>query len=425
MAIVIKNATVVNASGESAEVRDIFIEKGKIQRIAPSITKDGARVIDAAGKKVLPGFIDLHVHLREPGREDKETVATGAAAAARGGFTSIFAMPNTTPAIDTAQVVEFILDQAQKAGLVNVYPVGAITRNRDGAQLTEMMDLKRAGCLALTDDGKAVLNAGLMRRALEYADMAGLVIMQHCQDPALTGPGVMNEGYHSTLLGLKGDPSVAETVIVARDIELAHYLKTRIHFMHMSSARSVELIRMAKKQGIRVTAEAAPHHFSLTEEAVKTFDTATKVSPPLRTREDVDAIKEGLKDGTIDCIATDHAPHTHEDKEVEFDVAPPGLVGLETAFGLVMKELVLTGVLTLPQAVEKMSLAPARITGLTSKGEIAEGMDADIVIVDTQKTWKVEREGFVSKSKNSPFTGWTLTGQVLTTICNGKIVYQA
>ena len=421
--LLIKNARIINASGELPGLKDILIEDGKIARIGQGLACDGAVVIDAAGKAVMPGFIDLHVHLREPGREDKETIATGSRAAVKGGFTSIFAMPNTTPAMDTAQVVQFVFDQAKKVGLVNVYPVGAITRNRDGAQLTEMMDLRRAGCLAVTDDGKSVMNAGLMRRAMEYAGMAGLLVMQHCQDPSLTGAGVMNESLVCTKLGLKGDPVVAETVIVARDIELAHYLGTPIHFMHISAARSVELIRRAKKEGIPVTAEAAPHHFSLSDEAVKGFDTATKVAPPLRGMADVVAVKEGLKDGTIDCIATDHAPHTKEDKELDFDAAPPGLIGLETAFGLVMKELVDAGILTLPQAIDKLSFAPARIAGLADKGVIAEGKDADMVIMDVEKEWLVRRDDFCSKSRNSPFIGWTLKGCVDTTICGGKVVY--
>ena len=427
MKLIIKHAKIVNGTnggGELSGLKDILIENGKILRISQGLADDDAQVIDAAGKTVMPGFIDLHVHLREPGREDKETIETGSRAAAKGGFTSIFAMPNTTPSLDTAQAVQFVFDQAKKVGLTNVYPVGAITKNRDGGQLTEMMDLKRAGCLAVTDDGKAVLNAGLMRHAMEYSRMAGLLILQHCQDPNLTGTGVMNEGLVSTKLGLKGDPTVAETVIISRDIELAHYLKTPVHFMHVSAARSVELIRRAKKEGVPVTAEATPHHFSLTEEAVKGFDTSTKVSPPLRSAADVAAVKAGLKDGTIDCVATDHAPHTHEDKEVDFDAAPPGLIGLETAFGLVMKELVVPGVLTLPQAVDKMSAAPAHIVGLTDKGIIAEGKDADMVIVDLEKEWTVRREDFVSKSRNSPFVGWVLKGRVVKTICGGNVVYK-
>jgi dihydroorotase len=424
MNLLIKNALIVNASGEAKKVTDIWVEGGKISAIAPNLHRDGCEIVDAKGKRVLPGFIDLHVHLREPGREDKETIETGARAAAKGGFTSIFAMPNTTPAIDTAQTVQFVLEQARKAGLVNVFPVGAITRNREGKELTEMMDLKRAGCLAVTDDGRAVLNAGLMRRALDYARMAGLLVMEHCDDPNLSAGGVVNEGAVSTLLGLTGDPAASEAIIVARDIELANYLKTRIHFMHMSTKRAVELIRRAKSEGIPVSAEATPHHFTLTEDAVKSFDPSTKVSPPLRSKADVEAIKAGLKDGTIDCIATDDAPHTHEDKEVDFDAAPPGLIGLETAFGLVMKELVQGGILTLPQVVEKMSAAPARLVGLTNKGEIAEGKEADLVVVDLDREWTVKAEDFVSRSKNSPFVGWKLKGKVVTTICGGKVVYQ-
>lgn len=424
MSILIVNARVVNASGESSVACDIRIDNGRIDRMAPQISRNSEQIIDAAGKLVLPGFIDLHVHLREPGREDKETIATGSQAAVKGGFTSIFCMPNTTPAIDTAQVVQYILDQARKVGLVNVYPVGAITKGRAGVEITEMMDLRRAGCLGLSDDGRGLMNAGLMRRALEYARMSGLLIMQHCEDETLSNKGAMNESAVSTLLGLKGDPLVSETVIIARDIELARYLSARVHFMHISSARSVELIRRAKSEGVPVTCEATPHHFSLTEELVKTFNTAAKVNPPLRGREDVAAIRAGLKDGTIDCIATDHAPHTQEDKEVEFDAAPPGLIGLETAFGLVVKELVHPGVLTMPQVVERMSAAPARIMGLESKGVIAAGKDADIVIVDMNREWTVSREDTVSKSKNSPFLGQRLNGRVVATICGGRVVYE-
>jgi dihydroorotase len=424
MSILIKNAKIVNVDGESAKAQDILIRDGKIVEIGSSIKADGVETIDAAGKVVLPGFIDLHVHLREPGREDKETIETGSRAAAKGGFTSIFCMPNTTPAIDTAQVVQYILDQAKKVGLVNVYPVGAITKGREGKEITEMMDLKRAGCLGISDDGRGVMNAGLMRRALEYAKMAGLLVMQHCEDEHLSSKGVVNEGEISILLGLKGDPIIAETVIIARDIELTRYLGTRMHFMHVSSARSVDLIRRAKAEGVAVTCEATPHHFTLIEESTKTFDTSTKVNPPLRMPKDVEAIKAGLKDGTIDCIATDHAPHTHEDKEVEFDAAPPGLIGLETAFALGMQELVLKNVLTLSQLVDKMSASPARLMGLKEKGAVVVGKDADIAIVDLEREWTVTKEDTVSKSKNSPFMGWSLKGRVVTTICGGRVVYK-
>ncbi len=423
MSLLIKNAQIVNASGEQAEPVDIWLENGKIKEIAPTIHRDGCQVVDAKGKKTLPGLIDLHVHLREPGREDKETIATGSRAAAKGGFTMIFAMPNTMPAIDTAQTVQYILDQAKKVGLVDISPVGAITKGREGKEITEMMDLKRAGCLGISDDGRGVMNAGLMRRAMEYAKMAGLLVMQHCEDDTLSAHGVMNESAVSTLLGLKGDPVISETVMIARDIEIAKYLGTRIHFMHISAERSVELIRRAKAEGVMVTCEATPHHFTLTEDAVKSFDASTKVNPPLRCVSDVAAIRQGLKDGTIDCVATDHAPHTSEEKELDFDAAPPGLIGLETAFGLSFTELVLTGVLTLPQLVDRLSAGPARLMNLKYRGEIAVGKDADITIVDIEKFWTVTLEDTASKSKNSPFMGRRLTGRVTTTICGGKVVY--
>lgn len=423
MSLLIRNAQIVNASGEAKKAADIWVEEGKIVEIAPSIKRDGCQEVDARGKKVLPGLIDLHVHLREPGREDKETIETGSRAAAKGGFTTIFCMPNTTPAIDTAQTVQYILDQAKKVGLVNVSPVGAITKAREGKEITEMVDLKRAGCLGISDDGRGVMNAGLMRRALEYAKMAGLLVMQHCEDENLSAKGVMNEGAVSTLLGLKGDPIISETVMIARDIEIAKYLGTRIHFMHISSARSVDLIRRAKAEGVQVTCEATPHHFALTEEMVKGFDATTRVNPPLRHEKDVEAIRQGLRDGTIDAIATDHAPHTCEDKELEFDAAPPGVIGLETAFGLAVTELVNKGVVTLPQLAGLMSAGPARVMGLPSKGEIAPGKDADITIVDMDKIWTVSLEDTVSKSNNTPFVGRKLTGRVFATVCGGKVVY--
>ena len=430
MSLLIKHAVIVNADKVHERPQDILVEKGVITKIGASISADGRGVkphetIDAKGKLVLPGFIDLHVHLREPGREDKETIETGSRAAAKGGITTLMCMPNTTPVIDNAMIVEGIIKEAKRVGLVNVIPVGCISRGQKGEELTDMFELKQAGCLALSDDGKGVMNPQLMRMAMDYARMAGLLLIEHCQDLLLTSGGVMNEGYNSTFLGIKGDPGVAETVMVARDIELANYLKTRIHLAHMSLKRSVELIRFAKSQGIQVTAEACPHHFTLTDDAVKTFDPNTKVNPPLRTDEDVEAIKQGLKDGTIDCIVTDHAPHTYEDKEVGFDHAPFGMIGLETSLGLTMTELVNKKILTLPQMVERMSAAPSRVIGLENKGKIAEGKDADITIIDADKEWIFTKEEIVSKSKNSPFIGRKLKGRVEATICNGKIVYQA
>ena len=424
MGLLIKNVTIVNADKIWDTPVDILCEDGKIVKIAAAIAVDKHEVVDAKGRKVLPGLIDIHVHLRQPGREDKETIETGSQAAVKGGFTSIFCMPNTTPVTDNAMVVEFIIREAKRVGLCNVYPIGAITKGQNDGELTDMSELKAAGCLALSDDGKSVLNSRLFRLAMEYAKMLDLLIIEHCQDPLLTAGGVMNEGAVSTRIGLKGDPGIAETVTVARDIEIANYLDAKVHLCHMSLKRSMELIRQAKRQGIKVTAEACPHHFALTDEACAGFDTSTKVNPPLRAQEDVDAVKAAIVDGTIDCIVTDHAPHTNEDKEVGFDGAPFGLIGLETSLGLSIKELVKPGLIDLPKLVDKMSAAPARIVGLTNKGVIKEGFDADIVIIDPDKEWKVTKEGFVSKSKNSPFIGWTLTGEICTTICAGKVVYK-
>jgi len=424
MGLLIKNATIVNADKIWDKPQDILCEAGKITQIAASIAVGSHEIIDAAGKKVLPGLIDIHTHLRQPGREDKETIETGSRAAVKGGFTSIMCMPNTNPIIDNAMVVEFIIREANRVGLCNVYPIGAITKGQADAELTDMAELKASGCLAFSDDGKSVLNSRLFRLAMEYAKMLDVLLIEHCQDPLLSAGGVMNEGVVSTRIGLKGDPGIAETVTVARDIEIALYLNARVHLAHMSLKRSCELIRFAKSQGIKVTAEACPHHFVLTDEACRSFDTSTKVNPPLRSREDVEAIKEAIADGTIDCIVTDHAPHTKEDKEVGFDGAPFGLIGLETSLGLTITELVKPGLIDLPKMVDRMSTAPARIVGLANKGTIKTGYDADITIIDPDKEWTVSAEGFVSKSKNSPFIGRKLFSQVEYTICGGKVVYK-
>ncbi len=425
MGLLIKNAVIVNPDKIAAKPQDILCVDGKINKIAAGIAAENHDVVDAKGKKILPGFIDMHVHLRQPGREDKETIETGSRAAAKGGFTSIFCMPNTQPVIDNAMVVEFIIREAKRAGLCNVYPVGAISKGQHDQELTDMAELKEAGCLAISDDGKSVLNSRLFRLAMEYAKMLDLLVIEHCQDPLLSAGGVMNEGEVSTRLGLKGDPAIAETVIVARDIEIARYLDARVHLAHMSLERSVELIRWAKVQGIKVTAEACPHHFALTDEACASFETGTKVNPPLRSKEDIEAIKAGIADGTIDCIVTDHAPHTKEDKELGFDDAPFGLIGLETALGLVIKELVKPGIIDLPKMVDRMSTSPARVTGLKNKGTIKEGFDADLVIIDEHKEWTVTTAGFVSKSKNSPFVGWKLVGEAQLTVCGGNVVFRA
>ena len=425
MGLLIKNATIVNADKVHAKEQDILLENGVIAKIAPSIEKGSHQVIDASGKKVLPGLIDIHVHFRQPGREDKETIETGSRAAVRGGFTTVMCMPNTNPVIDNAPIVSFVINEAKRIGLCNVIPIGAITKGQNDQELTDMNELKQAGCLALSDDGKSVLNSRLMFLAMQYAKMVGLLIVEHCQDFLLTSGGVMNEGFVSTELGLKGDPVIAESAIVGRDIEIAKYLDARVHLCHMSTKRSIELIRFAKSQGVKVTAEACPHHFTLTDDAVRGFDPSTKMNPPLRSQEDVDAIKEGIKDGTIDCIVTDHAPHTVEDKEVGFDQAPFGMIGLETSLGLTIAELVAPGIISLPQMVEKMSAAPARIVGLSNKGEIREGKDADLTIIDPDKEWIFSLEDIASKSKNTPFIGRKLKGTVEYTIYSGKVVYKA
>ena len=424
MALLIKNAIIINADKREKNPQEILLDKGKIVKIAPSIKAANVKTVDAKGKLVMPGLIDIHVHFRVPGQEHKETLETGCRAAVKGGFTTVMCMPNTHPVIDNQMIVEGIIDEAARIGLCQVIPIGAITKGQKDDVLVDMFELKEAGCLTLSDDGKSVLNSQLMRMALQYAKMTDLLLIEHCQDFLLTSGGVMNEGEVSTLIGLKGDPGISETVIVSRDIELANYLNTKVHLAHMSLRRSVELIRQAKKQGIRVTAEACPHHFSLTDEAVKSFSTHTKVNPPLRTQDDVEAIKEAIKDGTIDCIVTDHAPHTKEDKEVDFQQAPYGMIGLETSVGLTITELVNKKYLTWEGMVEKMSTAPARIVGLEGKGLIKEGADADITIIDPQKEWEFKEEDIASKSKNSPFIGWKLTGRVEMTIFGGKVVYE-
>ncbi len=424
MSLLIKNASIVNADKHEKNTQDILCEKGVIVKIAPSIKADNAKTVDAKDMLVMPGLIDMHIHMREPGQEHKETVETGSMSAAKGGFTTVMCMPNTSPVIDNAMIVEGIIKEAKRVGLTNVIPIGAITKGQKDQELVDMMELKEAGCLALSDDGKSVVNSQLMRMALEYAKMADLLLIEHCEDPLLSGDGIMNEGKTSTLLGLKAQPSLSESVIIARDIELIHYLNTKVHIAHVTIKRAVDIIRFAKSQGIQITAEACPHHFTLTDEALNEFDTNAKVNPPLRTPEDVEAIKEGLKDGTLDCIVTDHAPHTREDKELDLDHAAYGMIGLETSVGLTITELVDKKVLTWTQMAERMSHAPARIIGLSQKGSIKEGMDADITIIDPKKEWTITKEDIVSKSKNTPFYGRKLKGRVATTILTGKVVYK-
>jgi dihydroorotase len=419
--LLIKGGMVLDPAAGTAEKKDVLIVDGKIAAVDRGLSRSGARVLDAAGKLVAPGFIDMHAHLREPGYTHKETIVSGSRAAVRGGFTAVACMPNTDPVADCGAVVAHIKSEAAKAGLVRVYPIGAITRGSLGLELAEMADLKEHGAVAVSDDGRPVGSAALMRSAMQYARMLGLTVISHCEDESLSAGGAMNEGFMSTVLGLKGIPAAAEEVMVARDLILAGQTGCRLHLAHVSTAGSVRLIREAKARGVSVTAEAAPHHFTLTEEAVAGYDTNTKVNPPLRTSEDVAAVREGLADGTIDVIATDHAPHALEEKDVEYDRAPFGIAGLETAAGLVWSELVNSGVLTPLQAVARLTLNPARVLGIPG-GTLETGADADLTIIDPELTWTVDASLFESKGKNTPFNGRLLKGVPVATIVGGRIV---
>jgi len=439
MQILIRGGRVIDPGSGLDGVMDLLIEEGVIRSVGPpagagkprraaprgTAPEQADRVIEAKGMVVCPGLIDMHVHLREPGREDEETVATGTAAAARGGFTAVACMPNTEPPNDSASVTEFILEQAVKHGVVRVYPIGAISKGRKGEELAEIGELVAAGCVGISDDGSPVASAALMRRAMEYATMFDIPVVPHCEEPTLSQGGVMHEGLVSTQLGLKGIPGIAETVEVVRDLLLAEFTGARLHLCHLSAAESVRALREAKARGVKVTAEVTPHHLALTDEAVWGFSTNTKMNPPLRSAEDQAALREALADGTIDCIATDHAPHALAEKEQEYDLAPFGVTGLETGLGVVLTELYHGKVLTLPQIVERMSVAPARILGLKGRGSLAPGTEADVTLFDPEREWVVEPKGMASKSKNSPFLGWKLKGAPVMTIVGGKVVWEA
>jgi dihydroorotase len=423
MKVLIKGGYVVDPAAGVNGVRDVLIEDGRIARVDASLDANGARVVEVPQDWIVcPGLIDMHVHLREPGQEHKETVATGVAAAAAGGFTSVACMPNTDPINDQASVTELILRRAAEANLARVYPIGAVSRGSRGEQLADIGELHGAGCVAISDDGRPVATALLMRRALEYAGMFDMPVIDHCEDPSLKGNGVAHEGHQGSALGLRGIPAAAEEIMVERDITLAGLTGGAFHVAHMSVRGSLRAVRDGKARGIRVTCEVAPHHFTLTDEALSGYDTNAKMNPPLREAADRDAMIQGLADGSIDAIATDHAPHHYDEKEVEFDQAPFGIVGLETAVSLVFDRLVHRGHIGLPRMVELLSTNPAKILKIPG-GSLAAGAPADVTLLIPDLPVIVSASRFRSKSKNTPFDGWTLRGGVGATIVGGRIVY--
>jgi len=427
MKLILKGGRIIDPVRNMDLVADLLIEKGRIGRIVEA-GKDAAKpgkdaeVIDVTGMVVAPGLIDMHTHLREPGYEYKETVRSGALAAVAGGFTSIACMPNTHPVNDTRAITEFILRQAAAAGLANVFPVACISKGSEGKVLSEFGDLKDAGAVAFSDDGKPVASSGLMRSAMEYAASFDAPVISHCEDCSLVSDGLMNESFVSTELGLRGIPNIAEDIMVARDIAIAEYTGMPVHIAHVSTRGSVRLIREAKARGVPVTAETAPHYFTLTDEALRGYDTALKVNPPLRAAADVTAVREGLRDGTIDAIASDHAPHSSIEKDVEFEYASSGMIGLETSLGLSL-ELVREGVLSLSQLILKMSANPAAILRI-AKGGLTPGADADVTVIDPGRSWRVDVKTFRSKSRNSPFDGRKMKGKAVLTIVSGEIKYR-
>ncbi len=419
--MLLKNGHVVDPAQNLNGKADILLEGDKIVAVGPELAADGAQIVDLTGRVVMPGFVDMHVHLREPGREDKETIATGCQAAIHGGFTSIACMPNTTPVADNEAVVEAVLYKACKANLADVYPIACITKGQKGEELTEMLLLHQAGAVAFSDDGRTVQNSGVLRRAMDYSKALDGLLISHCEDEDLLGSGVVNEGIVSTELGLAGIPNEVEDLIIARDLMLAKLTGCRLHIAHVSTAGGVALIAKAKAEGVRVTAEATPHHLCLTEEAVRGYDTNTKVNPPLRTEADRAALFAGLKTGIIDCVSTDHAPHTIQEKEVEYMYAANGISGLETAVPLIWTDFVTTGQLTLEELALKMSKRPAEILGI-AKGTLEPGRLADIVIINPEQEKMVDPAQFYSKGKNTPFVGRILKGWPEMVIKGGRIV---
>lgn len=426
MKLLIANGHLIDPLAQENTGMNVLIEDGKVSAwLKPNESAPAdAEIFDASGLLVAPGFIDLHVHLREPGQEHKETIATGAAAAVAGGWTSVCPMPNTSPINDNAAITRYMIEQAERAGLANVFPIGAISKESGGQELAEMGEMKVAGAVAVSDDGRPVPNAGMMRRAMEYAKDFDLPVVDHCEDKSLSSGGVMHEGKISLLLGLKGMPALAEEIDAVRDIILAKETGAHIHIAHISTRGAIEAVRRAKNEGINVTCEVTPHHFTLTDKAVEGYDTNTKMSPPLRSEEHLEAILEAIKDGTIDAIATDHAPHHADEKALEYDRAPFGITGLETAIGLTFNRLVHKGIIDLVRLVEMCSTNPAKIFRLENRGTLKPGAIADVTIIDPSLTWTYKNANSKSKSENSPFDNWTFTGAAVATIVGGKIVYR-
>ena len=423
MKLLIKGGFVIDPKNKIEKNMDILVEDGKILELGENLSAEGAEVYDATGCVVAPGLIDLHVHFREPGYEYKEDIETGSKAAAKGGVTTVVCMPNTNPVIDNRALVEYVMNRGKEVGLVNVLTAGCITKGQKSGELTEIAELKDAGAVGITDDGKPVKSPAIMRKALEYAKMFDIPVMSHSEDLDLVDNGSMNEGYMSTALGLRGIPKAAESVAVSRDVLIAEEVGGRLHVCHVSTKNAIEAIRAAKKRGAKITAETAPHYFTLTDKACDGYNTNAKMNPPLRDDEDVAAVIEGLKDGTLDAIATDHAPHHYDEKEIEFDLASNGIVGIETSLALGVTYLVKTGLISMSELIQKMSANPAEIIGI-DRGTLGVGKVADIVVFDTENSFVVDKEKFESKGKNTPYDGFELWGEVQLTVANGKVVYK-
>lgn len=430
--LLLKNGMVVDPSQGLMAVKDVLIERdggrgardaGRIVAVAENIVAEDAEVIDCTGKLVVPGLVDIHVHFREPGEEHKETIATGSAAAVAGGFTTVCCMPNTKPPLDSVASMEFVLRRAEEVGLCRVLPIGAVSVGLKHERLTEMAAMREAGAVAFSDDGEPVQDSGFLRKVLAYSKVCDAVVILHCEDKSLTAGGVMNEGLMALRLGLRGMPRAAEVTAIHRAIELAKQTGAKVHIAHVSVKEAVDLIRRAKGEGVQVTAEVTPHHLTLTEEAVGDYDTNAKMNPPLRTAEDVAALREALAEGVIDCIATDHAPHATEEKETTFDEAPFGIVGLETTVGLLFTELVHKAGFSVMRLVEAMSIKPCQILGLEG-GTLREGSRADVTVIDPDAVWVVDARQFRSKSRNTPYDGWTLKGKVVLTVFGGRVVFR-